>query len=171
MERIVEMLSFLEEEIKEAVGSHVQWLENGDFSDLEGIIQWVNQELKSLEKDCVVISFLRSSYITGSHKFKLAAYEGEPFIEIHPLYRMISLDFLYQESSQELAKLTEKLKDKFINVTATELELIRQAYMEKLYQSSKVLFTRMVEKVSENTGKTKVFFGEEMGEIEEIGVF
>ena len=171
MERIEEMLSYIEEDIKEAVIAHQEWLETGDFPKLEEIIQWVKQELKSLEKDCFVISFLRSSYITGSHKFKLAVFEGEPFIERNPLHQMASLDYLYQESNQELAKLTKKLKGKFINITAAELELIRQFYMGELYQSSKVLFARIVKKVSENTGKTKVFFGEEMGEIEEIGVF
>ena len=171
MKRIEAMLNYLEEEMEKTVDAHIQWLEQGEFPEVEEVFQWLSEELKSLEKDCLVISFLRSSYITGSHRFKLAVYEGEPFIEKTPLHKMLPLEFLYQDSNEELNRLMGILKKKFMNITEAEQELIRQHYLEVLYQSSEVLFKRTIESVSENIGKIKIFFGEEMGEIQEIGVF
>jgi len=169
MERIEKMLRWIEEDINEVVDNHKQWLENGEFVKVQDIFQWISKELKPLEKSCLVISFLRSSYITKSHKFKFTVYDGEPFMERNPPYQMVSLSLLYQEADRELERLIKRAKEKFVNITNMENELIRQVLMEKLYESSKILFKSIIERNTEDKGGIKVFFGEEMGDIQEIG--
>ena len=169
MERIEKMLGWVEEDINEVVDNHKQWLENGEFVEVQEIFQWISKELKYLDINCLVISFLRSSYITKSHKFKFTAYAGGPFMEINPFYQMVSLSLLYHETDRELERLMGIIKEKFVNITNMEIEMIRQVLMERLYESSGILFKSMIEKDIEDKSGIKVYFGEEMGDIEEIG--
>ena len=169
MERIEKVLIEIEEEIHASVSDLKKKIKNGEFSDLEESIYESCQGLKTLEKDILVISFLRSSFVTASHKFKMATYEGEAFIERNPPHYFIFLNSLFQLENQELNQFVEKIEKKFANVLASEIEMIRRFYMEKLYQASKELFIRGIQKDAESSKNMKVFFGEEMGEIEEIG--
>lgn len=118
------------------------------------------------EEGCLVLSFLRSSYLTESHKFLLTFYREEPFLEEEPDYMVLDLYHFFASTSADLQKLKKEIEKKFVHIFAAEQEEIRRWYMEELYQGfGRVLFS-IVEKQEEGMD---IFYGGFMEELNWIG--
>ena len=74
----------------------------------------------------LVISCLRSSYITGSFDFYIAFYAGEPFVEEEPDSAYYSMAVFWDGIGEDLERMGKKLRRKFIRVMSSETEEIRR---------------------------------------------
>ena len=169
MSRIAEMLDYIKEDMEKELE---EWkLEIVDFSDVKvvEVLESLKTEVKT-DVASIVITYLRSSYITGIHQFKVALYENEPFICEPTLYRMIDMTPLYKGVLETFDKFIRKIKSEFIHVFYHEVEEIRRFYMEYLYQNSYLFFESEAVKKEDGEGSIPIYYGEEMGEIEQIGV-
>jgi|GEM_PF-2020587 len=162
MERIPEMLSFIENEMDSAID---KWNEY-DYSsmNLEEILFTLKDMIKDINNGRLVISWLRSSIVTGSHLFKIAAYEEEAFVEQYPPYYPFEMQNVFKEADKDMEKFIEQLQIKFTHIEASEIESIRRIYMEKVYKVSESIFRHMITDIGAD-GEVSVYFGEEMGEI------
>ena len=104
------------------------------------------------------MTYLRSSYITETHLFKIALYENEPFINDVITHKIINLTPLYKSLTESIDKFTRKTKSQFIRVLPYELEEIRRFYMDSLYQNSRFFFKRIVSS-STRTRKKRIKMG------------
>jgi len=175
MERVDEMLLLVADEMDSKLLLRQQEMMDKiypeHFDHLKDVLQHVCSLAVEKEKCSTVISFLRSSYITRSHKFKIAVYSGEPFVELNPSYENdASLAVFFEAATeQDIQDLIKKVGEKYIRITAAEKEEIRRAYMEKLYRGSIIVFQALMkdDTVQMHTD-IKVYFGEEMGELIEL---
>ena len=182
MDRVTEMLDYLKDEMEEGLARFKQELSQQELFDeaqVREALEVMKAEIEAGEKaenTFVVITYLRSSYITESHQFKIALYEDEPFVEEAIMDRFVDLTQLYKQEEripELIDKLTRKIRLKFIRVVPYEIEEVRRFYMESLYKNSSFFFKNIVNEMGTGeSGSVKniVYFGEEMGKIEEIGV-
>lgn len=176
MERLSEMFEYVAEDITLALNKQKKkWMEEAT-KQKEIILKPCQNVYTKLEENekCLVISYLRSSYITGSHQFKAAIYAEEPFVEVYPAYEYISMKPWFVDIEKEVAQLAKKIAMHFIRLKASETEELRRYYWEQVYQSSVVIFEEVFkgkgkEEKNFTEQKPNVFFGEEMGEIHLIG--
>jgi len=171
MERVSAMLDYLKDEMGEGLEKFKQEMLVFDGTQERDAIEILKSEIES-EEICVVITYLRSSYITGSHQFKISLYENDPFMSDATMCRFIDLAPLYKRVPEFIDDLTRKIKSQFIRVMPFEIEEIRRSYMDYLYKNSSFFFERIVNEMRNDEGgkiKNIVYFGEEMGETEEIG--
>ena len=118
------------------------------------------------EEGYLVLSFLRSSYLTKSHKFLLAFYREEPFLEEEPDRMILDLYYFFAPASADLQKLKKEMEKQLPHIFAAEQEEICRWYMEELYQRfGEVLFS-IVEKQEEGI---EVYYGGFMEELDWIG--
>lgn len=120
------------------------------------------------EKGQLVISFLRSSYILNSHELHIAYYEKEPFVEEDPDRVYFSIKLLFQGIEEDLKKIDEKLHKKFIRMLRGETEEIRRWYMKKIYTNLGCILKK-VANGGQKTNGIGIYYGEFMGELENIG--
>ena len=163
------MLDYLQDEMNKEIEAWI--IEQYDINLVQ--VSDVLHDMKAVietEAACIVITYLRSSYITGSHQFKIACYENEPFMETL-MYRFIDLTPLpFKQIPISIEKFSRKIRSKFIRVLPFEIEEIRRYYMECLYKNSRFFFGRTLDELGNKEKVNPVYFGEELGEVEQIGV-
>jgi len=170
MERTAELIKHLDEEVELAIGEWVKRLAQINTTNIkEDIKEVFKKARKSLDPDSqIVITYLRSSAITESHKFKLAVYQGDPFISDPTYHALLDMKLLFTEVPNDLAeKLIKKLSPTYIQILPSEIEEIRRHFIIKLYQQSYHFFERILTEI--NDKQTIVYFGEEMCELIELG--
>ena len=91
------------------------------------------------ERESVVISYLRASYITETHEFYVGVYEGEPFVE-EIKHGFISVKPLLENVEKDLVELDQALEREFFRLIAAEKEEIHRWYMEQLYQEFRTVW-------------------------------
>lgn len=170
MERVNEMLDSIRETIVQILEKRDAQLETGYQIQKEQAAEAV-KNMMSLQTKSIVITWLRSSYITGSHKFRIAAYEEEPFVEEEPEHIYFSLDFFFDFVEDDMHLFLKHLQKQYIHIFKSEIEEMRRYYMEQLYKRCIHFFCNAVDVSGQegDSGRITVFFGEEMGELVEIG--
>lgn len=149
------------EEVKKLLDSNTYKIQ----SDIENALS----ELTSDKTEgCLVISFLRSSYILGNHEFYIAYYEGEPFVEEEPACIYFSMKEALNGIEEDLHEINELLHQNFIRVFAGEKEEIRRWYMERVYMAMESIMKMAVEMMQKGR-RIAVYYGGYMEEIEAIG--
>lgn len=82
----------------------------------------------------VVISYLRSSIVTGSHEFYIAYYSGEPFVEEEPECVYLDLRHLFEGAEADCGEIIRILGKKFVRLLDSEKEELRRWYLYLLYE-------------------------------------
>lgn len=133
----------------------------------------LNEKLIRIIKEregCVVISFLRSSYITKSNKFKVSFYEQELFVEEKPASFLYSMDTFLAGIEEDINRLWTITEKKFVQVYLWRKEELRRFYMEKIYKASVIIFRNIINDMDRTGEGIEVFYGEEIGYVEQIGI-
>lgn len=140
---------------------------NNDKEETKKNFLEVLQELDSLKEGTIVISYLRSSFITQNHEFYISCYSGEPFVEECPDGVFYSLKTYFKEIEDDYLILEKLVKSKFIQVFSWELEEIRRNYMERVYAGCIKLFCDIFLKLDTKI-RSKIYYGEYMSRIVQI---
>ena len=168
MKRVNKMKEGLQDELQQHLNKWQNKLSEYEIPQIKEAFEWVKANLE--EEVCLVITYLRSSAITGKHIFKIALYKKTPFNHEAIWHRFINLSSLYQPDSDLDEQLIKTIKNKFIRTATYELEEIRRYYVISLYQQSQFLFKPYLAKTGENQDSIPVYYGEELGETQVIGV-
>lgn len=99
----------------------------------EELFEIIGELAEGKEAGSIVISFLRSSYITGSHEFYIAYYFDEPFVEEEPDSRYYSLGLLFEGIDNDLDCINKELGKKYIRIMSSEKEEIRRWFVNNIY--------------------------------------
>jgi len=158
------MLKAIEAEIKEAVTKRKQGWEQLDTGGLKPDLQTLFEKMNQRDKN-VVLTYLKSSYVTKSHRFKLAVYEGAPFVELYPSTYNLNMSVLFQDIEADLDRLHRKLRQQFFRMMASEEEEIRRYYMELLYLESATFFKQLFLEFPKDIPLPPIYFGAELGEV------
>ena len=169
MERIPKMLNYLNDDLTKELQNWKQQLSNLKAEKTKATIEQFKDQAET-EETCIVITYLRSSYITKKHQFKIALYEKAPFTKETTMYQYMNLSALYKQVPAQMENFTKKLQTKYSSVLNSEIEEIRRAYMELLYQNTNQFFENVLAKIPKTKPTIKVYFGEELDEVKEIGV-
>lgn len=170
LERIEEIKVFLEEKIEILLKNRLEKIEVLLKEEIENGNCKLQKELfrlaESREEGAIVCAFFRSSYLTKSHKFLLAFYKEEPFLEESPDCIWIDFHLFFQSADEDFQRINREIEKKFIRVLSAEKEEIRRWYMEQLYQEfGGVLFSLLGE---EKEG-IEVYYGGFMEELYWVG--
>ena len=169
MKRLTDPLDYLKEDMEQGVLTWKRQLPQWETTPIERILK----EAKAKTNDHslpLVITYLRSSYITESHRFKLAIYQEEPFVDPPVYTAFLNLAFLYQDTCQQLNALIQKARTSSVRLLPDEMEEIRRCYLEQLYQQSDCFFEEVIQKINSQAPAISVYFGEEMGKLRTLGV-
>lgn len=112
----------------------------------------------------IVISYLRSSYITESHKFFIACYVDEPFMEEEPDCIFLDLQCLFIDVDEDLRIMNKELEGQLVQIFSSFKEEIRRWYMQHLYEKMENIFKRIIEEAEETKNK-QIYFGGYMEEL------
>ena len=168
MQRISELLEDLKEEIMQAQSHWELQLQNIETDTIKRQLREAKTKIES-NSEGIIITYLRSSYITESHRFKLAVYTEEPFVDDPIYHTYLDLSVLYQETNQQLEAFTKQLGSKFYRILPYEVEEIRRHYISLLYQNNHLFFERALEEMTNEDQAIPIYFGEEMGALQRIG--
>ena len=168
MERIPEILEHLEEEVKQAQRHWEQQVQYIETTIIKARLKEVKTKIE-FNSEGIIITYLRSSYITESHRFKLAIYTEEPFVDDPIYHTYLNMSVLYQETNQQLEAFTKKLNPKFYRILPYEVEEIRRHYILQLYQNSHLFLEQALEGMTNEDPTIPIYFGEEMGSLQKIG--
>lgn len=167
MDRIEEMKDFLHDAEKGILEERIRTMK-AYCQDHKNVSQEIACIIDGLimerETGCVVIAYLRSSYITGSHAFYIAKYADEPFVEEEPDSVFYSMGSLFGGVEEDYKRLHKLLEGKYIRIMASEKEEVRRWYMEhiycKLYEVFKLLLA--------DTKYKNIFYGSYMDELKSL---
>ncbi len=166
MERVDEMKDWLREEKEELAKERIKSMKaqgkEEDFS--KTLEQWILGK----EGGSLVIAFLRSSYLTKSHKFYMGYYEGEPFVEEEIQTIFYPLPSMFQEVKEDIILFRKKLEKRFPRILPSEEEEIRRWYMEHLYRDMGQVWEEFFKRKGKE-GNLPVFYGGYMEELIQIG--
>jgi len=169
MKRFTDRLDSLKEDMEQAVLTWKRQLPQIDTTSTQMILNEAKAKINS-QLFPIVITFLRSSYITESHRFKLAIYQEEPFVD-EPIYvTYFDLASLYQYTPQQINAFIIKVRSTSVRLLPDEIEEIRRCYLEQLYQHSDHFFEGVVQKMKNKGQEIPVYYGEEMGKLRTLGV-
>lgn len=168
MERIEEMKVFIRDLLESSIKKRIQQAIQRSLGDQKGIegLKSAMQSLVDDRKGCLCISYLRSSYITGTDDFEIAFYEGTPFIESGPecfYYRPVHA---FTGIEEDLQSLGAQLRKGFIRIISGETEEIRRYYMERLYEQCGDVFLSIMK--DWEWEDIEIYYGEYMGELKRI---
>ena len=167
MKRITKLIKHLEKEMKAATNKWIKQLEQAGTTNVKKVIQ--EAFTKAPSNSQVVITYLRSSAITESHKFKLAIYQTAPFVD-KPIYqRLINMKPLFADVPEEAQALVRKASPPFFHIIPFEKEEIKRNYTVRLYQQSYHFFDRAIKEMEIDNQQITVYFGEEMGGLITLG--
>ena len=172
LERLEEMKEFLREDAETLRRERRKKMDaiyagrgQGTKNDLETILKGLAD---GKGDGSLVISCLRSSYITGSFDFYIAFYGGEPFVEEEPDSAYYSMAVLLDGIGEDLERMGKKLRGKFIRVMSSETEEIRRWYMEGFHGEWQGIFREILEGIGEEK-HVDVLFGGYMDRLETVG--
>ena len=167
MERIPQLIKHLETDMTEITQAWIKQLNQIETTTTKEALQHIKT---SADVDSgIVITYLRSSYVTESHHFKLAIYQKEPFTN-PPLYQtFLDMKFLYVQIASYMEILIKKLTPPYVRILSYEKEEIRRTFTAKLYEESYHFFERVLTELESEDKKIPVYFGEEMGQLITIG--
>lgn len=169
MERFQEMIESVEALLTKIIEEKILHIIDEYKSD-KSFVEELYMRMKELTTDtegCLCISYLRSSYITGSNDFQVAYYSEDLFVEEYPECFYYRVSISPQDTKNDIQYLRTHLQKQFIRITYGEMEELRRYYMENLYQRCGNIFNLVLDE--HEKGKTAVYFGEYMGEVMQIG--
>ncbi len=171
MDRIKEMKEFLQDAEEILLQQRIDKIklicmsEENTRREIQTIIDGMTMERTG---GCIVVSCLRSSYITGSHEFGIAYYADEPFVDEEPDCVYYNLGLLFEGIEDDLQYMNKELRNKYIRIMASEKEELRRWFMDKIYMRLGVVFKPII-KDMQNKRNIDIFYGNYMGELELIG--
>ncbi|MCL2865843.1 MAG: hypothetical protein FWE25_09920 [Lachnospiraceae bacterium] len=168
MNRVPELLEYLKEDMEHAVAAWKESISRAETADLVPLFVDAKNSMQSKQKS-LIVTYLRSSYITQSNQFGLTSYAGEVFVGEIAFWQRIGLAFLFDDVAATMEQFTQKLQLFFIRVFSYEVEEVRRYYMELLYQNSVCFFEIVLQNVEKAEVLIPVYFGEEMGKLVQIG--
>ena len=167
MERIPKMLNCIEAEIKKALGKRNKMWQQLATQEVKPEIKDFFEKQGEISEGSLVLTYLKSSYITGSHQFKIAIYI-DPFVEIYPPHRYINVALLFLDMEADMDIFIKQLDQHFICILKSEIEEIRRYYVELLYVESVTYFKQVFSELQNDIELPAVYFGAELGEVELI---
>ena len=172
LERLEDMKEFLREDAETLRRERRKKMDDIYADRGQGIKNDLETVLKGLADGkgdgSLVISCLRSSYITGSFDFYIAFYGGEPFVEEEPDSAYYSMAVFWDGIGEDLERMGKKLRGKFIRVMSSETEEIRRWYMEGFLGQWQGIFREILEGIGEDK-HVDVLFGGYMDRLETVG--
>lgn len=169
MRRIPQMLSYIQVDIDQQLETWKQEQANTNDPPIQAALESLKTKSTTVCHS-LVITFLRSSYVTGSHAFKMALYENEPFITPPICHQLIDMSHRYADTTAGINRLAKKMNSKFSHVLSSEREEVRRWVMEQYYKESHFIFEKLFVQASSSDLAVPVYFGEEMGHVTQIGV-
>lgn len=125
-------------------------------------VRAVQAPVKNLEEQktegAVVVSYLRSSVVTGSHVFYIAYYNGEPFVEEEPEAVYLDLRHVFEDAETDCVEIIRILGKKFMRVLDSEKEEIRRWYLYLIYERLGASIKPQTEE-NHTAGKVPVLYG------------
>ncbi len=116
--------------MKEAVGrEHINLSER--IRDILSTVAYREHICREEEK--IAVSYLRSSYITGSHIFLASCHSKIIFLEEAPPNRELDFSPLFVDCEKDIQSLEEEVSLQFIRVSDGERETVRRWYLELIY--------------------------------------
>lgn len=115
----------------------------------------------------LLITFLRSSILTGSNAFVLAWYDEALYVDPFAPCMDYVPSFLYEGIKEDEEKLKAFLRKKFVQLMEYETEEIRREYRIRLGLAAKEFFALLLP--DQEGGNINVWFGEYMKHAEIIG--
>lgn len=184
MERIAQMKECLEQKTDFLADERIRKMESLYISNADNVQKNLEAALKKLVPDRgegeLVISYLRSSYLSDSYEFYIAYYEGEAFVMEEPdcvYYDMQSVFYPVMQSEKasasdgidaDLQEIDEILHKKFIRVSPGEEEEIHKWYVEQIYKQFVRIIRAALERISVEKN-TEVYYGGYMDAVEPVG--
>ncbi|MCX4352343.1 MAG: hypothetical protein OSJ60_11970 [Lachnospiraceae bacterium] len=171
LERIKEMKEFLENSEEDLLMKRIDKMQSvfrNEEKLKKELLETIEELAEEKENGCVVISFLRSSYITGSHDFYIACYSDEPFVEEEPDSRYYSLGLLFEGIESDMDCMNKELEKKYIRILSSEKEEIRRWHIDNIYRRLGEILQLLFEDMLPQRG-LDVFYGCYMDELELIG--
>lgn len=166
MERLQEMYDSVEAtiqtEIEKRLSSWDKILLTQTETHVKNFFNHINEKE---QKGHVVITYLKSSYVTGTHHFKIALYKNEPFTNLYPVHIYMDMTMLFQNIEKDFSVINNELNDNFIRIKKGEYAEIKRCYLEQLYMKSCEVFNRILKDEKIETQERIVLFGEELGEL------
>lgn len=172
MEQLEEMKASIVPEIELQLEKRIAWIAALYDREQERFIKILAVLLSDLElatEGSLVITYLRSSYITQSHRFKIAFYPEVPFVKEDPDFTVFDFTPFLEGVEEDTESLKHALQKRIVNIFSCYQEEISRYYMGRLYQKSICLFQQLIRDIKSEGNTISVFFGDEMGEIECIG--
>ncbi len=141
MERIPQMKTCLGLRVSEILAERLSVIEEALLKNRMYIWDRIEEVLSAQSNfihshqgyEKLTISYLRSSYITGSHIFLVTCQKEILFLEEDPPEEELDLSELFTGVDQDTERLETELNQEFIRVSEGERESIRRWYMELLY--------------------------------------
>ena len=96
--------------------------------------------------------------------------EKELFVEENPAAFLYNMSSYLRGVEEDISYLWKKADKGFIQVFSWRKEELRRFYMEKIYKESEIIFQKIISEIDSMGEEIGVFYGEEMGYVEQIGV-
>lgn len=173
MEKLSLIKMKLQEDIEQLEKLRIQKMVEVYEAEKASILAIWNEKLDYIigkRKGFVMISFLRSSYITRHHKFKIAFYEKDLFVEENPPAFSYSATLFLEGVEEDIEYLWKKTEREFIQVFSWRKEELRRIYMEKIYKACVIIFRSIISEMDRTGKEIGIFYGEEIGYVEQIGI-
>lgn len=167
MDRIEEMKDFLHDAEECILEERIQRMKaccKSHESIKQEIVYIIDGVIMNRQEGYVVISYLRSSYITGSHAFYIAQYADEPFVEEEPDSVYYSMGSLFEGVEEDYRRLHKLLESKYIRIMASEKEEVRRWYMDNIYSKLYEVFKLLLA----DTKYKNIFYGSYMDELKSL---
>ncbi len=170
MDRIKEMKEFIQDTEQVLLKERIDKIKIICISEenMKREIQVIIERLTMRKKGgCIVISFLRSSYITDSHEVCIAYYTDEPFVEDEPDCGYYSLHSFFEGIENDLQYMIKELRNKYIRIMSSEKEEIRRWFMDEIYTRLGIVFKAILVDM-QTKEDIDVFYGNYMDELEPL---
>lgn len=175
MERLDELITHLEDEMEIATQEWVKKLQSVNANSAENtkVIKIIQETVIRNPDTHVVITFLRSSTVTGSHEFKLSVYNDEAFVD-KPIYQaFLDIKSLFAEAPNYAERIIKKLSPPFVHILPSEKEEIKRVFITKLYQQSYHFFEQIVKEMmiddQQHDQQMNIYFSGVMGGLLPLG--
>lgn len=124
--------------------------------------------MKEKTEGALVISYLRSSYITGSHNFYIAYYLEDIFVEEEPVSAWYSMKSAFRGVENDWKELYKALEKNYFHILEAEKEEIRRWYMGFLYADIEKILQLILAVDGQESGMD-VYYGGYMDSVKKIG--
>lgn len=169
-QQMKEYLSDFEKQLKEERLKRIKMIYEDDWKKAAEILKTALGAFMLKEDTGVfVLSYLRTSCITGSHEFLLSYYEEEPFIEEQPQEITVNMSPLFAGVEEDFEILNQYLSGNFIRIFPYEKEEIRRWYLLELYQNMGDIVTEIIERIPTGQERILYFGGYMEGDLKEAG--